>query len=299
MAFGDSYTRSGFKMNWTYTKTGTEMDDMERSERPNGRLLDGPSAINPIGNPKLPGITSSGGKNWVINMATEFNTTLTLAYIFARSGSTVDDNIIPVRIPNRFTFGNQIIHFNDTIGHRPDYAPWTPKNTVATIWFGINDLGLVLNRGGLEGIDDRLEAANRRIFELTELLYDIGLRQFVFIEVPPVELYPGHQTKKCDENHKHKHEMFLYGVNLWNRALRENTIQFGQTHPDAKATYVDVWDIFYQAFFYPKSLEAKNATCIDPKGKDCLWADGGHAGRKIHQLIGARVAEKAWGEETS
>ncbi|RGP63179.1 hypothetical protein FSPOR_8761 [Fusarium sporotrichioides] len=285
-------------MNWTYTKTGPEMDDMERSDRPNDGVLDGPSASNPIGNPRLPGITSSGGKNWVINMATEFNTTLTLAYIFARSGSTVDDKIIPPRLPERFTFGNQIIHFNDTIGHRPHYAAWTAKNTVATIWFGINDLALAYSREGLEGIDNRLEAANRRIFELTEILYNMGLRQFVFIEVPPVELYPGHQMKKCNEDHKH--EALLYAINLWNRALRENTIQFGQTHPDAKATYVDVWDIFYQGFFYPKSLAAINSTCIDPKGKECskLWADSGHAGRRIHQLVGARVAEKAWGEET-
>lgn len=171
-------------MNWTYTKIGPEMDAMERSDRPNGRLLDGPSASNPIGNPRLPGITSSGGKNWVINMATEYNITLTMAYIFARLGSTVDDRIIPPRLAERFTFGNQIIHFNDTIGHRPSYASWTAKNTVATIWFGINDLALAYTREGLEGIDNQLEEANRRIFELTEILHDIGLRHFIFIEVP-------------------------------------------------------------------------------------------------------------------
>lgn len=83
-----------------------------------------------------------------------------------------------------------------------------------------------------------------------------------------VELYPGHQMRKCNEDHKH--EKLLYGISLWNRALRENSIKFGRTHPETKVTYVDVWDIFYQAFFDPESLKAENATCIDHTGLKCV-----------------------------
>ncbi|KAH7232367.1 uncharacterized protein BKA55DRAFT_581030 [Fusarium redolens] len=291
IAFGDSYSRSGFRMNYTYTRTGPQMDDMERTDRPNDKLLDCPRAENPIGNPQWPGKTSSGGQNWAMYMATEFNTTLTLAYIFARSGSVVDAEIIPPRRKSTFTFAHQIIHFKDSIGHRPHYAAWTAKNIVATIWFGLNDLSIAFNK---KGRDDLLEAANQRMFELSEILYDTGIRSFIFIEIPPMELFPSHQAKKLHDNN-YKHEKVSYAINLWNSLLRQNTALFRQAHPDAKVTYVEIWDLFYQAFLHPESLGARNSTCVDPNGKDCLWANPGHPGEKIHQLIGARIAEKAWG----
>jgi hypothetical protein len=169
-------------MNSTYTRTGTQVEDMVRESQPKRKKpLEGPSAKNPIGNPPLPGSTSSGGNNYISYMATELNTTLTLAYNFARSGAVVDSGIIPTRKNTTFTFGHQIIHFNDTIGHRPHYAAWTAENTVVTIWFGLNDIP----RSALVNAQDKkLEAANRRMLELTEILYDIGIRNFVFIEVP-------------------------------------------------------------------------------------------------------------------
>jgi len=177
---GDSYTRGGMKLNYTYTLTGPGMYEMDRIDRVKGKLP-GPSAKNPIGNPKMPGKTSSGGMNWAMYMATEFNSTLTLLYNFARSGSTVDAEIIPPRIEKRFSFANQIVHFNDTIGHRPDYASWTAENTVATIWFGINDIALSYK---LRNIEKKYDNAVWRIFDLTDMLYEMGIRQFVFIEVP-------------------------------------------------------------------------------------------------------------------
>lgn len=154
---------------------------MQRTERPEGDRVDAPSALNPIGNPALPGNTSSGGYNWATYMTTEFNSTLTLAYIFARSASVVDAEIIPSRSKSSFSFAQQIVHFQDTIGHRPHYAAWTAKNIVATVWFGFNDLSVVSHKRGQGAV---LAAANRRIFELSQILYNTGIRNFVFIEIP-------------------------------------------------------------------------------------------------------------------
>ena len=177
---GDSYTRGGMKLNYTYTHTGPGMYEMDRVDRVKGKLP-GPSAKNPLGNPKMPGKTSSGGMNWAGYMATEFNSTLTLLYNFARSGSTVDAEIIPPRIDKRFSFANQVVHFNDTIGHKPDYAVWTAENTVATIWLGINDITLSYKQ---RGIETKYNNAVWRIFDLSDMLYEMGIRQFVFIEAP-------------------------------------------------------------------------------------------------------------------
>ncbi|CEF77658.1 unnamed protein product [Fusarium graminearum] len=177
IAFGDSYSRAGFKMNTSYIRTGPRMHDMKKTQRSEKKLVGSPRAENPIGNPELPGVTSSGGKNWAMYMATEFNTTLTLAYVFARSASVVDAEVIPPRRLMTFTFAHQIAHFNDTIGHRPDHAAWTGENAVVTIWFGINDLSIAL---GKQGQDEKPRASIRRIFELTEILYEIGHSKFYF-----------------------------------------------------------------------------------------------------------------------
>ncbi|KAF4994812.1 hypothetical protein FGRMN_5546 [Fusarium graminum] len=272
--------------------TGPKMHDMKKTPRPKSKLVGSPRAENPIGNPELPGITSSGGKNWAMYMATEFNTTLTLAYIFARSASVVDAEVIPPRRKTTFTFAHQIAQFKETIGHRPRHAAWTAENTVVTVWFGLNDLSIAL---GKEGQDKRLRASIGRMFELTEILYKMGIRNFIFIEMPPIELLPSHQTVKLRNDGRH--ELYSYAATVWNKCLRQNTILFQQTHRDAKANYIEVWDIFYQAFLQPQSLGAKNSTCVDPEGKTCLWADAHHPGRRIHRLIGARVAENAWGNE--
>ena len=61
---GDSYTRTLWKINGPV-----------------------PSEQNPIGNPPLPGGTSSGGKNWVGLLVTKFNVSSVFLYNFASSGA--------------------------------------------------------------------------------------------------------------------------------------------------------------------------------------------------------------------
>jgi len=52
--------------------------------------------------------------------------------------------------------------------------------------------------------------------------------------------------------------------------LRQGTTTFERKHPDARVEYVEVWDIFYQAFLDPETFGAPNATCTDPKGEKCV-----------------------------
>lgn len=93
-------------MNYTYAVTGHGIHDMDKKKRPDGENLPSPSSQNPIGNPAFPGKTSAGSRvtNWIGYIATEFNTTLTLVYIFTRSGSAIDSVVIPLRLPKRFLF---------------------------------------------------------------------------------------------------------------------------------------------------------------------------------------------------
>ncbi|KAM0433527.1 hypothetical protein ACHAPT_004407 [Fusarium lateritium] len=141
----------------------------------------GPRAANPIGNPKWPGETSSGGTNWIGYLISEFNRTLTLAYGFANSGAVVDPRLITPNPSYAPCYEDQIRRFEDSISRRPEHAAWNAENAVAAIWFGVNDIRLAYTEKNLTYF---MEGVVMQMFDFTGQLHKMGLRQFVFIEVP-------------------------------------------------------------------------------------------------------------------
>ena len=114
-------------------------------------------------------------------MISDFNHTLTLAYGFASSGAVVDPRLVKPNPYYAYCFQDQIKHFNMSIGHKPDYAPWNADNAVAAIWFGVNDVRLSFTENGIKKL---MKATVKRLVEFTHELHKLGLRQFVFLEVP-------------------------------------------------------------------------------------------------------------------
>lgn len=155
---GDSYTQTGFNI------------DGEK-----------PSSSNPIGNPPLPGWTSTGGFNWVGFLATEYNTDELLTYNFAYGGATTDSDLIPPYAPEVLSFVDQVGQFSASLGTNPDYAPWTAENTLFGVWIGVNDVG---NTFWLPDREDILTAVLDRYFEQVQVLYDAGARRFALLSVP-------------------------------------------------------------------------------------------------------------------
>ncbi|KAL6365679.1 hypothetical protein LRP88_01680 [Fusarium phalaenopsidis] len=219
----------------------------------------GPRAANPIGNPKWPGETSTGGKNWVGYMVSEFNHTLTLAYGFASSGAVVDPHLVKPNPYYAYCFQDQIRHFNMSIGHRPDYALWNVDNAVAAIWFGVNDVRLSFTENGTKKL---MKATVKRLFELTHELHKLGLRQFVFLEVPPLEFLPIFQPRKPGK----KYVTLTYAIRVWNDHLVEHIERFRQDHPNSKASVVQIWDIYMNAMLDPASFGSRNNHCTDRRG---------------------------------
>lgn len=159
MTSGDSYSQTGFDI------TG-----------------DKPSAANPLGNPPLPGWTASGGLDWVGFMVTEFNASLVYSYNFAFGGATVDGDIVPPYDPATvLSLIDQVQLFSDNLAAKPDYAPWTPDNTVAGVWMGVNDIG---NSWWEANTTDINTAVVGVYFEQLQILYDAGIRQFVLLNAP-------------------------------------------------------------------------------------------------------------------
>ena len=79
------------------------------------------------------------------------------------------------------------------------------------------------------------------------------------------------QNRKYKFNEKNNYiERLQYSIRTWNQNLRKGTTTFEKRHPDASVGYVEVWDIFYQAFLDPASMGAPNSKCTDSKGVKCV-----------------------------
>lgn len=132
----------------------------------------------------MPGETTSGGINWVGRITTQLNTSLTLTYNFARSGATIDTDIVGTWA--QYPLDGQVELFHDYLSEKPDFAPWTAANSVAAVWIGINDLGEPFWDGYRAPVDELVE----RYFELLQDLYNDGLRKFVLLKVPRKSYLP-------------------------------------------------------------------------------------------------------------
>ncbi|TKW57470.1 hypothetical protein CTA1_8529 [Colletotrichum tanaceti] len=151
IVFGDSYSTVGF---W-----------------PGGTL---PAAGNPLGNPALPGQTTSSGLNWVGHLTGTLNTSLVLTYDFAVTGATTDKDIVNTYA--QFCVDDQVAQYAQYASAKVDKA-----NALVAVWIGINDVG--------EPFWAKQPAPVARImdryFELLQTLADDGLANFVLLTVPP------------------------------------------------------------------------------------------------------------------
>ncbi|PBK90474.1 hypothetical protein ARMGADRAFT_1032489 [Armillaria gallica] len=156
---GDSYTQTGF------TTTGTR-----------------PAVGNPLGNPPYPGWTSSGGQNWVDYVTAVDNTSLVLTYNLAYGGATISADLVAPFDPTVLSLTDQVNQFLSSYASKPSTTPWNSADTLFSVWIGINDIGNSYYLGGT--------SSTRR--EATGLisLSDVGARNFLFLNVPPVDRSP-------------------------------------------------------------------------------------------------------------
>ncbi|KAJ7837904.1 hypothetical protein B0H13DRAFT_2239814 [Mycena leptocephala] len=182
---GDSYTTTGFV--------------------PNGTL---PSVGNPLGNPPFPGFTGAGGENFVGFDTVTFNRSKILTYNFAYGGATIDATLVTPYLPTVLSLTDQVNEFLAGVAKKPATAPWTSANALFTVWIGINDIGNSYGSGGdRSAFSDTLLNAYfalvqklvrrhhlgfsvGRLFKFFHSSIGAGARQFLFINVPPIDRSP-------------------------------------------------------------------------------------------------------------
>ncbi|KAG8926592.1 hypothetical protein FRC02_008793 [Tulasnella sp. 418] len=181
-SFGDSYTQTGFDVNGTLTKDA-----------------------NPFGNHVYPGYTACGMvPNWIDYDTVKYNTSKVYTYNFAYGGATIDANLVPPYLPTVESLTDQVNSFLTTVGPKPASTPWKSSNSIFSFFIGksmtleiagikvfLRYLGKTLPRLYVNSIshsltDKKLDA----YFALVQKVYDIGGRNFLFINVPGVNRSP-------------------------------------------------------------------------------------------------------------
>ncbi|KAH7020905.1 uncharacterized protein B0I36DRAFT_367381 [Microdochium trichocladiopsis] len=148
-----------------------------------------PSPANPFGNI---GELRTNGPKWPQYLATKYNESTILVYNMAFGGSTVDQAIVPSRTNGSFV--KQLNRFLNV--YSPSAVTKTPNTTLYAFWFGINDVGKLFDSNGTASDADVLASGlYTQIFDryfslLRRLRTEAGARNFLFINVPPLERTP-------------------------------------------------------------------------------------------------------------
>ncbi|KAI4161073.1 MAG: hypothetical protein LQ342_005236 [Letrouitia transgressa] len=151
-----------------------------------------PDAENPLGNPAYPGATSSDGPNYVDFLTSTYNQSFIRTYNLGYGGATIDPSLVSS------PYGLIVQSFQQQVQEEflPVYAsnpsvPWTSADSLFTVFFGINDV--ILSHAGR---NSSLNYALIKSYEnLVHQLYAAGARNFIFLNVPPVDRSPGSLTQ--------------------------------------------------------------------------------------------------------
>jgi hypothetical protein len=80
--------------------------------------------------------------NWIDLMTVKYNNSLILTYNYAYGGATIDASLVAPYTPTVLSLTDQVNQFlNSSVSKPSGSVPWTAKNTIASFWIGINDIG--------------------------------------------------------------------------------------------------------------------------------------------------------------
>ncbi|KAK1454795.1 GDSL-like Lipase/Acylhydrolase [Colletotrichum melonis] len=251
IVFGDSYSTVGF---W-----------------PGGTL---PAAGNPLGNPSLPGQTTSSGLNWVGHLTSTLNTSTILTYDFAVTGATTDKDIVDTYA--QYCVDDQVDQYKQYVS-----SVVNKNNALVAVWIGINDVG--------EPFWDKVSAPVTKImdryFELLQTLADDGLKNFVLLSVPPFS----DQIPAMIGQSETDLARLRSDITSYNAALETRLATFKSANSGVKGLVFDTKPSFDTVVENFAQYGAKDATCYG--SSDCIWADNYHAGLAIHKLLAQNLVK--------
>ncbi|KAF8473216.1 hypothetical protein BDZ91DRAFT_770487 [Kalaharituber pfeilii] len=241
-SFGDSYTQTGFNMT-------------------NGSPL--PTVGNPMGNPTRRRWTAANGPIWVGYLTIKYNASTLLTCNMAYGGATIVSALVA---PWRSDVLDQIERlFIPILGDKPDFAPWKSRNSLFSIWIGINDIAISYWNGDFDNFHTILMDAYFGLVEKVQRYLLTGnhstaaLRQprpqFRFHQCPTHRPFPlivgqGEQAITLEKE----------ALSSYNSKLTSSVKEFANTHKGVWSYLFDSSALYIAILDNPLPYGLKNAT---------------------------------------
>lgn len=257
-SFGDSYTSTTFNVT-------------------TGPL---PTPDDPLGNPPYPGYTAVGGTNWVDVLTVEYNTSLLLTWNYAYGGATINASLVTPYEPTVLSLVDQVNSFLATAASKPATAPWTSENALFSIWIGINDIGNSYYESGNRSAFSEVLLANE--FALVQQLYDVGARNFLWINVPPIWATPamiayGSSAQELEE-----------GVILdFNQRLEAHIAAFKANNTGVNSWLFDSYTAFSTVLASPTTYGFVDNSSYGNTGD--FWGNNYHPSSAAQDIFGSEI----------
>ncbi|KAG2008626.1 fungal cellulose binding domain-containing protein [Coprinopsis cinerea AmutBmut pab1-1] len=254
-----------------------------------------PSADNPFYTP-YPGRTyaGEGQPNWVGHFITKYAPGP--RYDPSKKKQSKDYKKDPLLVYNYASGGDRVAGvayqvqklFLPHVGAKPRWAPWDERNSLFTMFVGINDCASFFYPSGLQQSEgqpnvDPVAARVDQFMELQEELYAAGARNFVFFDLPPIDQSPAlASSKDLDPNH-------ISPYQKWNQILLGRLETFKSSHPDATVFLFSTHQVFSDLL---QNLEKYGFPTEDRHRKGgSVWVDHLHPTSRVHDIIARSLAE--------
>jgi hypothetical protein len=205
-----------------------------------------PSREQPLGNPDFPGITSSNATNWIGYLTTKYNESFLQTYNLAVAGTTLDNHITdsyPVPVTEQI-YQRFMPRYGEAY-----WTPWKKSDTLFIMFIGINDVSIInpIRGTALTEIDRKQGIMHTK---LLSTLYGTGARNFLLLNVPPLERCWQPPSVGQDVRDKYASD-----VGTYNRRVQNVAEGLKAEFKDANVFHFDVNTLFNQALDDPSRFE--------------------------------------------
>jgi len=296
LAFGDSYT---YVQGTAGLQNYSFIGDLQNFNYTPHQLLTDEIVQSQIG-------TSAGGPNWVEYLTGCFSglpsRCKTQLWDFAFAGSDVSVEYTP-------------LHHNYTISLQNQIAQWAANaksvlkpnlsRALVAVWIGINDISdsdkYKFPRNNATDFPSFYQEIITTEFEALETVYEAGYRNYLFMNLPPLDKTPSNQKTTTPLPS-------LSMVQSYNSIISSSASTFESTHPGTKAMVFDTYGYLSHILEHPAEYGIKNTTDYCPrfdapdiatnyaaygcdKIEEYFWYNTGHITWKIHQILAKAVGE--------
>ncbi|KAI9301163.1 GDSL lipase/esterase [Cunninghamella echinulata] len=227
-------------------------------------------------------VSSTNGYNWV-NYFTKNNnlTSWDLAY-----NSAPIENDLVHQDPKVIDLNQQITEIF------PNYflknQKWASDETLYGMWIGINDIGLMATRNDTASLYELMN----KYQELIAYLYKNNARNFIVINIPPIEHSPKWSNEKTFDDIRKLVKGFNQKLSVLVRFLR--------VVKGYNIKLIDSYEILTDVIDHPAKYNIKDVknTCPDwkhPEEHGCLpineyfWFNNVHLTSRVHEIIADKI----------